>query len=206
MDPLVRGEPVGDLFDVHVIDTAGDPMIHLSRSRRPEVVIFGQQLQLRPPAFLYAGPQIMLKGDGQNRIRVMRFAAREENREVTCSPHLKEIIRKIVELGGSYADVTNFLQEAKEKDYLDARVVVDALPARGREYRRDAGEEAAEEPSGETDRRVSSPLPGLFQSSPSASYREQDSEEELPFDVTPSDEEDANSAWWDQLGGWFAGD
>jgi len=205
MDPLVRGETLGGLFNLHVIDTSGPPMIHLSRSRRAEVVIFGQQMQLRPPAFLYAGQQIMLKGDGPNRIRVMRFAAREEDRELTCSPQLEDVIQRIVELGGTYADVVQFLQEAKAKDYVDARVVVDALPAWGREYRRDASEDATEEASDAADRRVASPLPGLFEGSPSASDREQDADDELPFDVAPSDEEESDAGWWDRLGSWFHG-
>jgi hypothetical protein len=122
--------------------TAADrPMIHLSRSRRAEIVLFGQPMELDSPAFLYAGKQIMLKADGPERIRVMRFAAREEDREVSCGPSVDEVIHKIVEVGGTYSDVVQFLQEAKSKDYVDARLVVDALPSWGREYRRSSRED-----------------------------------------------------------------
>jgi len=184
-------------------------MIHVSRSRRAEIVVFGQQMHLRPPAFLYAGKQIMLKGDGPDRIRVMRFAVREEKREATCSTQLEDVIQRIVEMGGTYADVVQFLQEARTKEYIDARVAVDALPFWGRQYRRDASEDvdedATEETSGVVDRRVASPLPGLFEGSPSASDGEQESDEELPFDVSPSDDDDADPSWWGRMGSWFTG-
>jgi hypothetical protein len=202
-DSLVRGQSMGGLFSLHLVDSNGPPMIHLSRLRRAEIVVFGQQVQLRAPAFLYAGEQIMLKGDGSGRIKVMRFAAREEDREIVCSPQLDDVIRAIVELGGGYADVMQFLHEAKNKNDLDARIVVDALPSGGRTFRRGKGEEASEQDADTTQPRLASPLPDLFDNSPSASGRGLGAEDELPLDVAAPEEQ--SPGWWSRLGSWFAG-
>jgi NADH:ubiquinone oxidoreductase subunit K len=61
LDPLVRGELLGKEFAYHVLSTTGDPMIHCSRARRPEIVVFGHGLQMKPPAFLFAGDEILVK-------------------------------------------------------------------------------------------------------------------------------------------------
>ena len=67
-DPLVRGEYLGGKFAYHVISSDGPPMIHISKALRPEIVVFGQDQRMVPPAFLFAGKEIMIKGvwtDGQ---------------------------------------------------------------------------------------------------------------------------------------------
>jgi flagellar basal body P-ring protein FlgI len=202
VDPLISGERLGDAFQLHVVNSTGPPMIHLSRSRHAEIVLFGPPLELDSPDFIYAGKQIMLKADGADRIRVMRFAAREEDREVSCPPLVDEAIRRIVELDGTYSDVAQFLQEARNKNYVDARLVVDALPSWGREFRRSSSkDEAAQD---KPDRPVASPIPGLFEFNPSASKRSLDSEDEPLFDVEPADEE-PDERWWGRLGDWFTG-
>ena len=40
-DPLIRGENLGGQFGYHTLNTSGPPMIHVTRSFRPEVVVFG---------------------------------------------------------------------------------------------------------------------------------------------------------------------
>lgn len=205
MDPLVSGQMQGNLFSLHLVNSTGPPMFHISRSRRPEVVLFGAQHRLDSPAFLYAGKQIMLRADGPDRIRVIRFVAGEENREVTCPPVVDEAIRKIVELGGSYADVVQFLQEAKAKNYINARLVVDALPVWGREHLRSASEETEAKASGEPERQVANPLPDLFEFDPAVSKRTQDSEDELPFDIPSSKDDKPQEHWWSRLDSWLKG-
>lgn len=201
-DPLIRGERLGDAFHLHVVNSSGPPMIHLSRSRRAEVVLFGSPLELDSPDFIYAGKQIMLKGDGADRLRVMRFAAQEEDREVSCPPLVDEAIRKIVELDGTYSDVAQFLQEARHKDYLDARLVVDALPSWGREFRRSSTTDGQAEDK--SNRPIASPIPDLFELNPFSSRRSTDLDDEPLFDIESSDEE-SGRPWWGRMGDWFTG-
>jgi hypothetical protein len=154
--PLVRGTQFGDHFSYHTINSSGPPMIHFARSRRPEIVVFGKDQQLRPPGFLYAGKDIMLKAAGQDRIKVIHFDISEEDEVEYCSTRLDDVVRTVVKMGGSYGDVLQCLQEAKRREYLDTRVVVDALPRKGRVYHREANDE------GKVDRHAASPLPEMF--------------------------------------------
>jgi len=155
-DPLVQGEQLGSHFTYHSISTSGPTMIHCSRSNRPEIVVFGKDLRLQPPGFLYAGKDIMLKADGPNRIKVIRFDLSEKDKEAHCSTRLGDVVRTIVKTGGDYGAVLHCLHEAKRREYLDTRVVVDALPRKGRVYQREVEDE------GNFDRHAGSPLPEMF--------------------------------------------
>jgi hypothetical protein len=204
MDVVVRGTKFGNEFTYHALDTTGPEMVHLARSRVPEIVVFGQDVRLQSPAFLYAGKKIMLKGDGPDRIKLVRFDVREEDKRQTCSTKLDDVVRTVVELGGGYSDVLQCLLEAKNKGYLASRVVVDALPRVGRTYRRDEGadgEEAPEEPT------ARSPLPEMFRNLPSEGNREEatgeDSAELDQSDVDPPEDEDKDRGVLGRLGKWF---
>jgi flagellar basal body P-ring protein FlgI len=160
-DPLVRGEELaGGAFHYHVIRTSGPPMVHFARSGRPEIVVFGDDLQLQSPAFFNAGKNILLKAAGANRLRAMRFAARQEDRQETCSTRLNDVVRTIARLDGGYADVLQALQEAKSREYLGSRLVIDALPRPGRVYRRD--DEQGDGGDKEPERLAATPLAGMF--------------------------------------------
>jgi hypothetical protein len=83
-----------------------------------------------------------------------------------------EVVRAIVELGGTYPDVVQALQQAKNDGALASRFEVDALPQPGRAYDRhaadfsseDAGAIEDDEPTGnqEAPLEVATPLPDLF--------------------------------------------
>ena len=44
-DAVIKGESLGG-FNYHVLSTAGPPMIHVTRSFRPEIVVFGHEQTL----------------------------------------------------------------------------------------------------------------------------------------------------------------
>lgn len=131
-DPVVAGESLGGQFSYHVLDTSGTPMIHLTRSRRPEIVLFGQGQRLATPVVLEAGNRIMVVGNEPGKVSVSRFAVDELDQKRVVSDQLDEVIRAIVELGGTYPDVVQALQQAKQKGVLASRLEVDALPTVGR--------------------------------------------------------------------------
>jgi hypothetical protein len=56
---LVRGEELGEQFSYHVLRTNGPPMVHVTRNRRPEIVMFGADQHFQPPMVVDAGKQIM---------------------------------------------------------------------------------------------------------------------------------------------------
>jgi len=206
LDPLVRGQSFGDQFTVHTLDTTGPTMIHLSRSRSPEIVLFGQDLELRPPAFLYAGKNILLKEAGDGRIKVSRFVAGEADRQQFCTTKLEDVIRTIVQIGGSYDEVAECLQEAKRKEYLEPRVVVDALPRVNREYRRGNGDPSEETPSEEDARQVASPLPDMFRDRSAGdddNWDVGDRDSRRKPDVEPATVNSDSGGFFGRMKGWF---
>ncbi|MCO6454221.1 MAG: flagellar basal body P-ring protein FlgI [Pirellulaceae bacterium] len=156
-DPLVKGEILNGSFSFHVLSTNADPMVHFTRSRRAEIVVFGHEQRLEPPAFLYAGPQILIKGMDGERLKISRFAPGKEDQQEVCSTRVDDVVRCIARLGGGYAEVLEALMSARSQGYLTSRVLVDARPRQGRTYRRDEPVEA--EPS---TRHAETPVPGMF--------------------------------------------
>jgi flagellar basal body P-ring protein FlgI len=135
-DPLVAGESLGGQFSYHVLDASGTPMIHLTRSRLPEVVLFGRDQRLAGPVALEAGNRIMVVGNEPGKVSVSKFAVDELDQKRVVSDRVDEVIRAIVELGGTYPDVVQALEQAKQKGALASRLEVDALPEAGRTHDR----------------------------------------------------------------------
>jgi hypothetical protein len=71
-DPLVMGESLGGQFSYHVLDASGPPLIHVTRSRRPEVVLFGLDQQLRTPLALEAGHRLQTRRDRRQQVHGQR--------------------------------------------------------------------------------------------------------------------------------------
>jgi hypothetical protein len=149
-EPLVQGEYLGGQFYYHVLDTGGVPMIHVTRSRLAEVVLFGRSQRLVPPLSFNAGNQIMVTSTEAGEITVSKFTVRDADQKRTVSTKVDEVIRAIVELGGTYPDVVQALQEAKAAGCLPGRFEVEALPKGGRTYDRAAH---LADNNGQTDRK-----------------------------------------------------
>jgi flagellar basal body P-ring protein FlgI len=161
-DPLIRGENLGGQFGYHLLTTTGPPMIHVTRSYRPEVVVFGHDQELATPLVLEAGKSILVKGTADGKITVSKFAVGQPDQKRVVSTKVDEVIRAIVELGGTYPDVVQALQQAKSNRALAGRFEVDALPAGDRPYQ--PKNAVAENDVAEPAQRVfvANPLPNLF--------------------------------------------
>ena len=145
-DPLVRGEHLGGQFSYHVLDTPAPPMIHVTRSRGRSGAVRPRPAVLTPLA-VNAGSQIMVTSTAAGEIP--SASSRQRGRpEARRFDRVDEVIRAIVELGGTYPDVVQALQEAKAAGALPGRFEVEALPRRGRTYPR-----MAESGGPKTDRR-----------------------------------------------------
>ncbi len=161
-DPLIRGENLGGQFSYHVLNTSGPPMVHVTRSFRPEIVLFGHEQRLAAPFVLEAGKSILIKGT-DDKVTISRFSVGQPDQKRVVSNKLDELIRAIVELGGTYPDVVQALQQAKSSHALASRFEVDALPDGDRPYRHKDGP-LADATVGDMDDHiiVASPVPDLF--------------------------------------------
>jgi hypothetical protein len=137
-DPLVRGEILNDEFAFHTVNTSGEPMVHISKTMRPEIVVFGQPQRLAISSFLFAGKDIIVKRHGEQTVRITRFSSlgEEHDKSEICSTDFGDVLRTIAKLDGDYTEVMQAIDEAKTKGFLTARVEIDALPRPGRTYRR----------------------------------------------------------------------
>ena len=182
-DPAVRGEMLGDQMALHVVKSEGPSMVHISRSRKAEVAIFGDNIRLAP-VVLATSNHVTVKYVGKGQFRVSRFAPGEEDQQILCSDQLADITRQIIAVGGTYPDVAHVIRAAKEKNALSARVEVDALPRPGRKYYRD-GDTGSQTPSVE----VASPLPTLF-----TRYGDREESRDSNEDFEPEVEENQDSS------------
>jgi hypothetical protein len=206
LDPMVRGARLGDEFGFHVVASEGAPFVHFAASRRPEIILFGRDQRLASSGFLFAGKGIMINGCGGDRLKLSRFEPGEEDRHEMSSTRLDEVIRKVAELGGGYADVKQAVDEAKSREYLASRVVVDALPRPGRRYYRELDDEDGSGAASPAD--VASPFPDLFSNRLAARSRasEPSSGEAVVGQSSGNDGEQRRSSagFFDRMGKWFS--
>jgi flagellar basal body P-ring protein FlgI len=171
-DPLVHGEKLGDQFSYHVLDVKGPPMIHVTRSHHAELVLFGKEHAFQLPLVADAGKHILVNGLSGAQITISRFCVGEPTQQRVVSTDADEVIRAVVDLGGSYPDVVQLLQQAKESGSLASRFRVDALPEGGRQLLRSTDVKPEPEnqqvrpenpdPAPEESYELATPLPELF--------------------------------------------
>jgi flagellar basal body P-ring protein FlgI len=172
-DPLIRGENLGGQFGYHILNTTGPPMIHVTRSYRPEVVLFGHEQVLEAPFVLEAGKAILVKGIAGDKVVVSKFVVRQPDQKRIVSAKVDEIIRAIVDLGGSYPDVVQALQQAKSSHSLASRFEVDAVPDGERVYHhKDDGLTEGTRTVSEDRIVVANPMPDMFSTKRQKAARE----------------------------------
>lgn len=154
-DPFIRGVPMREPLDpsladdveaqkdrplhfmLHVLDTKGDPMVHVTLRTRPEVVVFGADQTFATPLVLSAGRSIMIKAQpGSDTALMVRFAPGQPDVRKEVSLKVADVIRTAVELGARYPDIVQMLAEASRQHNLATRLATDALPEAGRLYNR----------------------------------------------------------------------
>ncbi len=136
-DEYIAGEFVNDEFNLHVIRSQGDSMVHLTRFRVPQVVVFGADQKLRTPISLSAGRHIMITApSGSDVVTVSRFEANAPDQEVKTTRNVVDIIRAVGKLKAAYPDVAQMLVQADKQSNLPGRLEIDAMPQAGRIYHR----------------------------------------------------------------------
>jgi len=140
--PLIRGERLGDACALHVLDVAGPPLVHATRTTRPEIVLFGTAQPISPGLRAEAGRSIVVVVQGPT-ATLSRFRPGDSDQELTVPADVAAVVRGIVELGGGYPDAIQFLQQASAGRFLASRLVFDAAAAR--DGRPSLREEAASE-------------------------------------------------------------
>lgn len=126
-----RGEWCRRAFVLHEIGVQGPSLVHMLRSGRSEIVLFGEAPKLLPPFSLTAGPNITVTARaGDTVATVSSFSARSAGSptHVQSSLAIADILRQMAELGATYADAADMIQKAHDRKALSCPLVLDALP------------------------------------------------------------------------------
>ncbi len=135
-DPLVRGRTFDGGFKLHALPCTGEPMIHLTHRQKMEIVLFGDDQEVRTPLAVRAGKDILVTArEGDDRVTIAQHQV-GKSQERVVSLKLADIIAAVAELGASYPDVAQMLAQANRQKNLPGRIGIDELPLSGRTYHR----------------------------------------------------------------------
>jgi hypothetical protein len=126
---LIRGERLRDACSLHVVDVPGPALVHVSRNERPEIVLFGTDHPLGRGLRAEAGRSIVVVVDGPS-ATVSRFLPGESDHQMDVPADVASVLRAIVDLGGGYPDLIQFLQQAAASRHLTSRLAFDAIADR----------------------------------------------------------------------------
>jgi flagellar basal body P-ring protein FlgI len=126
-DPLAKGEWLADDFYFHEIPSSGPPMVHLTRSKRPEVALFGKDHQFTDD-FIFVQNGLTVRADGKGSLLMIRYLTGQQEERRVCSTNLADAIRQLASLNCSYTEMVELLQEARRANQLTSRVAINAVP------------------------------------------------------------------------------
>jgi hypothetical protein len=135
-DPQIIGETVGEVGSLLEIPTSGPPLVAVSLSKSPEIVIFGENPALSLPAFDYITPRMMINARQPGSITISHFEPGQDDRIVTTTSDLRGVLTGIAEVGGTYGNWVSFIRHASDKGYLTVPVAMNPVPQAGRTFHR----------------------------------------------------------------------
>jgi len=164
------GENLRGQMRLYQIQSAGPPVIVVSLTRKPEVVLMGDISPLNLPSF-FIGPaglvvRRMTEADTNNdsiggplgealgksaatsknnRLRISRFRPGRPDAFAEVDASVAGLVRGVTEVGGGYGDTVATLRMAKEQGVLVDQLAFDPLPKTERKYYRDEDSQADNE-------------------------------------------------------------
>jgi flagellar basal body P-ring protein FlgI len=128
-----------DPFALYVVDSEGPPLVHLSRTRRTEIVVFGRQQKLLTPISIGVdgGDILVNAGDNDDKLELTRIVparGADSDTKVTSSLELADVVRRAANLGANYPQIVALLEQANKQRNLPGQLVVDAVPAASPAY------------------------------------------------------------------------
>jgi len=102
-------------------------MVHLSRSKRPEITLFGKDHQLTND-FIFVQNGLTIRADGKGNLLLIRYLPDQQEDRRVCSTNLSDAIRQLAALNCSYTEMVELLQEAKRNNQLTSRLAINAVP------------------------------------------------------------------------------
>jgi hypothetical protein len=120
-----------DPFSLYLVDCDGPPLVHVSNSRRSEIVVFGKRQKLTPPLVLGDPGSVLINaGSNDDEAQISRVAADKDSTDQHLSSPLDlgSIIQNSVALGATYPQVVGLLRMAEKQKNLEGPLCIDAMP------------------------------------------------------------------------------
>jgi hypothetical protein len=127
-EEAVQGELCNETFWLHHVAPGAPELVHISTTRRAEIVVFGDEATLIPPFPLLAGEFTITAGKDDDKCTIKRTALRHSKPPQQCSLKLVDVIHTMADMGANYGDVVEMLKRADRLRCVSCRVAVDALP------------------------------------------------------------------------------
>jgi hypothetical protein len=127
-EPAVQGEQLNNSFWLHRVAPDSPPLVHFSTTRRPEVVLFGEDSYLVPPFSFLAGEFAVTAGPDDERCTICRVSLSRGTSRRQCSLKMEDVLRTLADMGGQYPEVVELLSQAGNCRGVSSRVAVNALP------------------------------------------------------------------------------
>ena len=136
--PSRRRNRPEDPFALYIVDCEGPPLVHVSRTRRTEIVIFGRQQKLLTPIVLDGGEILVNAGDNDEKVELSKIVAvagrrlRRQGHELAGAgrrgPPGRQPGRHVSRRSSA------LLEKANKQRNLPGQLVVDAVPAASPAY------------------------------------------------------------------------
>lgn len=180
-DSALRPSEYANRFTLYSIESTGQPMIHVTRRRTPEVVLFGTDQLVHLPLMLKAGRNILIQGEGGGySVTVTKYELNQEEPIRTTVPcRLADIIRTCGDLGATYPDIVQMLIEAEQQKNLSGDFGIDRMPQAGRMLVRDSTGAMKEDDAATKRIGNAVQIPNLFDKLEDDELRKQESDEKL---------------------------
>jgi hypothetical protein len=154
VDPTVAPLKTVGQYSLHAVDSSSAPVVHITQRRKAEIVLFGANQVVKPPAVLRAGRFILVRSNPTgDRLIVTQIEPGRAQQRKEVSTRLVDLLLAVDEFGADYPDVVQLLIEADRQGNLSGALGIDELPRTGRVYNRpgqEAGSAANTEPAGAT--------------------------------------------------------
>ncbi|MCP4080968.1 MAG: hypothetical protein GY743_12045, partial [Planctomycetaceae bacterium] len=110
------------------------PIIHISSAELPEVVIFGGNQRFNE-RLIYVKAGITVKAMDDSQVLIKQYLPNGEEKKITCSNLISDVIRQMVKLEADYSDVIRLLKHARESQSMESQLVINAAPQLSSSYR-----------------------------------------------------------------------
>ena len=133
--PVVAGREITDRCMMRLIESDAPPVVHITKSQKSEITLFGPEQEFTLPLAVRAGNNLLVTGQpGDGVVKISRFVPGEEDQQRTVQPRVADVLTACAELGARYPDLVSLLLEAESQHNLAGTIAIDALPQGGRIY------------------------------------------------------------------------